>query len=139
MIKPDSLLDTLSKSVDFIRQNPDKMHIFIKNGRIVSTLGPSLSFEYQYTLNLLVTDYSGDTNLLVVPILFWLRKNQPDMLTHDSDGVLFESDILNRQQSDIDISLKLTERVIVEMDGNQMNIRDIPEPPPLVPDEWAMS
>ncbi|WP_179038405.1 phage tail protein [Limnobaculum xujianqingii] len=138
MIKPDSLRDMLNKSVDFVRKSPESLHVFIKDGKVISTLGPSLSFEYQYVMNILITDYSGDANLLIVPILYWLRKNQPDILTAESDGFRFEVDFLNHQQQDIDISLRLTERVIASMKDGAIFIQNIPEPPPPISDEWAM-
>ncbi|PHI29242.1 phage tail protein [Budvicia aquatica] len=138
MIKPDSLRDMLNKSVDFVRKSPENLHVFIKDGKVISTLGPSLSFEYQYVMNILITDYSGDANLLIVPILYWLRKNQPDILTAESDGIRFEVDFLNHQQQDIDISLRLTERVIASMKDGAIFIQNIPEPPPPINDEWAM-
>ncbi|WP_043944206.1 phage tail protein, partial [Ralstonia solanacearum] len=33
----------------------------------------SLSFEYQYTLTLIVTDYPDSSDTIVVPVLAWLR------------------------------------------------------------------
>ncbi len=53
------------------------------NGSIASTLATSLSFEKRYTLNVIVTDFTGDFDLLIVPVLAWLRENQPDIMTTD--------------------------------------------------------
>ncbi|ENG46082.1 P2 phage tail completion R family protein [Escherichia coli p0305293.12] len=42
-----------------------------------------MSFEKRYTLNVIVTDFTGDFDLLIVPVLAWLRENQPDIMTTD--------------------------------------------------------
>ena len=129
MRKPESLRKTLSESVAYIKGNPDQLHVFIKDGSIISTLAASLSFEYQYTLNIFITNYCGDANLLIVPILYWLKQHQPDILTSDKkDGFQFEVDIINNQQSDIDINLKLTERVIVKKQDDEFIINQVLEP-----------
>jgi hypothetical protein len=45
--------------------------------------GALLSFEKRYTLNIVVTDFTDDIDLLFVPIMAWLRVNQPDIMTTD--------------------------------------------------------
>ncbi|HEY3983211.1 phage tail protein [Cedecea sp.] len=133
MLKPDSLRAALSGSVKYVKQNPDCLHIFIDKGVIYSTLAPSLSFEYQYALNLIVTSYADDANLLIVPILHWLRTHQPDIMANPDkrgDGFTFEADFLNNAARDISIDLKLTERVIVSEDNGKLNVRHVDEPPP---------
>jgi len=52
----------------------------IDSGRIVSMLPGSLSFAYQYRLNMVITDYAGNIDLLIVPLLSWLRTNEPDIM-----------------------------------------------------------
>lgn len=80
MMKPSQLRRALTDSVPLLKRNPDSLNVFIDSGRIVSTLATSLSFEYQYRLNMVITDYTGDIDLLIVPVLEWLRVNEPDMM-----------------------------------------------------------
>lgn len=109
---------------------------FVDNGSIASTLATSLSFEKRYTLNVIVTDFTGDFDLLIVPVLAWLRENQPDIMTTDAGqkkGFTFYADINNDSSFDISISLMLTERTLVsEVDG-ALHVKNIPEPPPPEP------
>ncbi len=95
-----------------------------------------LSFEKRYTLNVIVTDFTGDFDLLIVPVLAWLRENQPDIMTTDEGqkkGFTFYADINNDSSFDISISLMLTERTLVsEVDG-ALHVKNIPEPPPPEP------
>lgn len=103
---------------------------------IASTLATSLSFEKRYTLNVIVTDFTGDFDLLIVPVLAWLRENQPDIMTTDAGqkkGFTFYADINNDSSFDISISLMLTERTLVsEVDG-ALHVKNIPEPTPPEP------
>ncbi|NXZ90328.1 phage tail protein [Serratia fonticola] len=113
MLKPDSLRAAIAADVPYIAKNPDCLHIFIDKGGTFSTLAPSISFEYQYTLNLVVTHDVDSADLLIVPILNWLRTNQPDIMANPDkrgDGFTFEADFLNNSLRDISIDLKLTER-----------------------------
>lgn len=139
MNKPQSLRVALNKSVAYVRDNPDRLHLFVDNGSLVATFAASVSWEYRYTLNIVVTDFTGDQNLLMAPILFWLRDNQPDMLQNTTEReqmFTFEVDILGNGACDLSLNLKLTERVIArEVNGN-IQVEAIPEPP--VPDEWMM-
>ncbi|WP_029687029.1 phage tail protein [Tatumella saanichensis] len=131
MNKPQSLRNALNKAVAYVRDNPDKLHLFIDNGSLVATGAASMSWEYRYTLNVIVEDFSGDQNLLMAPVLLWLRANQSDAI-HNSELreklFTFEVDILRNDVCDISLSLQLTERVLVSTDGSVSNVEAIPEP-----------
>lgn len=88
----------------------------------------------------MITDFSADQNLLNAVILYWLRRNQPDIMANPDGrdkGFTFEVDILNNTTCDISINLKLTERVIVKEAGGQMLVEAVPEPEPPYADQWA--
>ncbi len=131
MNKPQSLRNALNKSVPYVRENPDRLHLFVDNGSLVATAAASISWEYRYTLNVVVTDFTGDQNLLMAPILYWLRDNQPDALQNPDERerlFTFEVDILGNGACDLSLNLKLTERVLArEVDG-QMQVEAVPEP-----------
>ncbi len=82
MNKPQSLRHALNKAVPYVRNNPDKLHLFVDNGSLVATGASSMSWEYRYTLNAVIEDFSGDQNLLMAPVLLWLRDNQPDAINN---------------------------------------------------------
>jgi len=131
MNKPQSLRHALNKSVPYVRENPDRLHLFVDNGSLVATAAASISWEYRYTLNVVVTDFTGDQNLLMAPILYWLRDNQPDAL-HNPDErerlFTFEVDILGNGACDLSLNLKLTERVLAREVNGQMQVEAVPEP-----------
>ncbi|WP_449758001.1 phage tail protein [Erwinia persicina] len=132
MLKPKQLREVLTKSVPLLQRNPDSLNMFIDNGRMVSTLASSLSFEYQYQLNLLVTDYDGNLDLLVVPVLAWLRENQPDIMANEEKrrtGFTFSADVISDTIIDISMNLQLTERVLVKDLDGALHVNHVGEPP----------
>ncbi|MCW2479176.1 phage tail protein [Candidatus Symbiopectobacterium sp. NZEC135] len=135
MLKPSSLRRALSDAVPVLKNNPDMLHIFIDSGAVASTLARSLSFENQYTLNLVITDFTDDIDWLLVPISAWLRENQPDIMTRDNKGFTYLADINDNGSCDISISLKLTERVIVKEIDKALHVTHAPEPPLPIPVE----
>ncbi|WP_275554185.1 phage tail protein [Mixta sp. Marseille-Q2659] len=137
MNKPQSLRHALNKSVPYVRENPDRLHLFVDNGSLVATAAASISWEYRYTLNVVVTDFTGDQNLLMAPILYWLRDNQPDALQNPDEReklFTFEVDILGNGACDLSLNLKLTERVLAREVNGQMQVEAVPEPDE--PDEF---
>ena len=134
MLKPSSLRRALSDAVPVLKNNPDMLHIFIDSGAVASTLALSLSFENQYTLNLVITDFTDDIDWLLVPINAWLREHQPD-ITNDPKGFTYLADINDNGSCDISISLKLTERVIVKEIDKALHVTHAPEPPLPIPVE----
>lgn len=122
MNKPASLRACIEAHLPSLKQHPDRLHVFIDAGHIISTMGgETLSFEYHYSCNLIVTDYAGHSDALIIPILAWLREQQPEMLLNRermTDGFRFEADILNNGCCDLSIKLALSERVgVKEMTG----------------------
>jgi hypothetical protein len=132
VLKPAQLRKALTDAVPVLQTSPDTLRMFVDNGRIVSTLGSSLSFEYQYQIELLITDFAHDCDLIIVPILAWLREHQPDiMATSDKQqtGYKFKADMLNDGSYDIAVYLQLTERVIVKQVDAGLHVEHFPEPP----------
>lgn len=136
MYKPKSLRKALTDAVPDLARNPEMMRIFIDNGKLASTLAASLSFENQYTLNVVVTDFTGDIELLLVPIQAWLRIHQADIMTTDEGrkkGFTYFADINDNDSADISISLMLAERTIVREEGDKLHVETMPEPQPPEP------
>jgi hypothetical protein len=116
MNKPESLRAHLLASVPELKHNPDRLLIFINNGRIRCTAAVSLSFEYAYELQIILTDYAGHPDAVMLPLLGWLRVNQSELLvnlTKAEEGIQFEADVIDASKVDLALTLPLTERVVV--------------------------
>ncbi|MBA1289181.1 phage tail protein [Pseudomonas japonica] len=134
MNKPDSLRQRLVAQVPGLAQHPDRLMIFIDNGTIRSTAARGLSFEYAYTLNIILTDYAGHPDAVAIPLLAWLGQHQRELLeNHDlvQQAITFEADLLDNSKVDLAIKLPLTERVIVKAaDDGSLQVTHPPEPVP---------
>jgi hypothetical protein len=118
MLKPASLRAALTAASPYLAQNPEALSVRIERGEIHSTMHGGLSFEYQYDLIALVTDYADHADMLFLPIIAWLRTAQPDILLNPDrrSDFAFEVDVLDAKKCDIEIRLsKLTERVTVSL------------------------
>lgn len=133
MNKPDSLRAALAAALPELARAPDRLLVFIDKGNIVSTLAVGLSWEYAYTLNIIITDYAGHPDAVVVPLLQWVRANQSELLDNVDErphGITFEADILESGSVDMSIMLKLTERVVARQNGDRIDLTHTDEPQP---------
>lgn len=117
MKKLISLRAYLKTAVPFLKDNPDKLLIFAETGSLEDTPRVSnLSFEYSYTATLVITDFSHDPDTVIVPILAWLKQNQPQR--GERKAADFEAEILDNDSVDLQIKLQLSEFVKVTDNGN---------------------
>lgn len=132
MNKHESLRAHLIAAVPGLAQNPDRLMIFIDNGKIRSTAGFGLSFEYIYTLNLILTDYADHPDAVAIPLLAWVLINQRELMENvelSKNSIVFEVDVLDNSKVDLSIKLPLTERVIVKrQDDGTLQVSHPPEP-----------
>ncbi|MDD2977901.1 phage tail protein [Aquabacterium sp.] len=137
MRKPADLRVHLTAANPELRDAPDKLTIFVENGNIVASATGSLSYEYRYTLKLIVLDYSGAPEAIVVPLLAWLKVQQIELFDNPESrqrGIRFEAELLNQDTVDLTIEVDLTERMIVQKVSElpetttRYNIHAAPEP-----------
>lgn len=116
MYKPASLRRHLAATVPDLQTNPDKLSIFVRQGRTVCAGPASLSFEYQYTVQIVVLDYAGEPDHVMLPLLVWLRTHQREYFDNTQwreERLRFEAEYLNHTTLDLTIELDLIERVAV--------------------------
>lgn len=115
MLKPASLREHLTAALPQLRRDPENLVVFITGGGLHSTLTQSLSFEYRYTLRLLLLDYAGHADAVMAPLLIWLRTHQPDLLDNPekrAKSLRFEAEHLSTTTMDLVLEIDLTERVL---------------------------
>lgn len=134
MYKPNSLKAHLIAAIPDLQRDPDKVVVFADEGNLIATGTGSLSFLYQYKLNAIITDYSGDPDAIMVPLLAWVAIHQVGLLGNPEQrktGIGFEVDFNNHETMDLAITLALTERVIVKPgDAGRLDVRHPAEPQP---------
>lgn len=145
MYKPDSLRKHLSAANPILKKNPERFHVFADEGHIVAAGTGSLSFEYQYKLNIIITDYSGSPDAIFVSMLAWVYIHQIELLNNPEKrktGMRFETDFNNNNSVDLSIELDLTEKVIVKPgDKGKLSVTSQQEPQfaePYTDDFWQL-
>lgn len=132
MNKPESLRAHLLATVADLKHDANRLLIFIDNGKVRCTAANTLSFEYSFDLQIILTEFAGHPDSVILPILGWLSVNQSELLENFDkvkDGIQFEADILDKNKVDLSITLPLTERVVVgEDDQGKTTLKHPNEP-----------
>jgi P2 phage tail completion protein R (GpR) len=114
MRKPDALRTWLLRAVPGLKDQAERLHLWIEKSRIHCNVGETLSYETRYELIVTIENFAHDSDKFIVPILSWLSHNQPDLLRNTrEDGLPMFHDILDNKTADIEIKLALKERAIV--------------------------
>ena len=133
MLKPDSLRAALTAAVPDLRNDPDRLRMFIDKGNLIATAAPALAFEYRYRLQLLILEFAGHPDQIMVPLISWVAVHQNELLANPDrrrDGISFEAELLDSKRVDLAIELALTERVTVRpAAGGGQDVIHHPEPP----------
>ena len=128
MRKPASLRKHLEAYVDWLKKHPDKLVLRVANGHISTKNGVSLSFEWRYTLEVLVMDVAHPPEEVVVPILAWLTEHQPDLYERLQKILNFEAEPVNHDAIDLLFKLDLSEAVIVHKKPGGYRCEHVDEP-----------
>lgn len=114
MRKPDSLREWLLRSVPGLAAQPERLHLFIEEGRVQCVPGGNLSYIYAYQLTVMLEDFAHESHAVIVPFLAWLSANEPTFLAERGGaGLTISQDILDNKTADFEIKLDLKETVIV--------------------------
>lgn len=115
MKKPSDLRAHMLAACPVLQADPDRLLLFVESGHLVSSYAPGLSYQYQYELTMIVTDFAGTPDAIMVPLLQWLTRHQPELLAHPSTRgqIAFAVDVLASDMVDIELKLQLSERVAV--------------------------
>ncbi|CUK22181.1 P2 phage tail completion protein R (GpR) [Achromobacter sp. 2789STDY5608615] len=132
MRKANELREYLTRCNRYLAENPDRLHIFVDDGSIHCTASLNLSHEYRYTITIVVTDYAGVADALMLPLLAWLRIKQPELMANPerrANAIQFDVELLNHNAADVEIKLPLTERVVVrQLPDGSMVAEHVDEP-----------
>ena len=132
MHKLKSLRQALIDAIPQLNANPERLQMSVGGGNIDARQASSLSFEKRYALNVKVSGFTGDSEGFFVPVLAWLRENQPDIFTLDEgrkNGYTFAIVLNDDDTMNITISVQLTERILVSLEQGALHATYSPEPP----------
>lgn len=122
MKKPHALRAFLCGSIAELQTDPQRLKMFVQGGQIVARSGETLSFEYRYTVRLVLLDFAGDMDMIAVPLLAWLNTYQPELLQNKelaARAVRFVVEPLANDLIDLEVDVELTEAVEVVEDRDE--------------------
>lgn len=137
MRKPAALRAHLVAAVPELARDPDRLLVFVDAGSVPATFATGKSFQYSYTLNVIVTDMAEDPDRLMFHLSEWIRAEQPELMANPArrEEIRFEVDVLANDKFDLSLKLPVTERVIVTLaDDGQPQFANPPEPQ--IPADW---
>lgn len=141
MLKIPDLRAHLSAAVPALARDPEKFIVLASGGRVVNTGTLALSFEYAYTVKLFALDYAGHADAIMVPLLAWAKRHQPELFDNPerrANCIRFEVEYLTTETIDLSVELDLTERVIVRpRDGGPPGALQAEHPPEALPVGWS--
>ncbi|MBH1620177.1 phage tail protein [Stenotrophomonas maltophilia] len=132
MKKPQLLRQHLVAAMPSLAADPERLLVFVDDGGLGASFATGLSFQYRYTLELILRDFSGAPEAVMVPLLQWLTRHQPELLANPAnrEELTFEVDVLSDTVVDLAIRLPLTERVrVAQDDAGVFQLQYLPEPP----------
>lgn len=148
MLKLQSLRRVVEQAVPDLVRDPERLIVIADKGRAVATGTDSLSFEYRYSAHIIVLDYAGHMDALILPVLAWAKRNQPELFENPAkrdDALKFNVEYLNTRAVDVALEIELTERAVVTADAahpTRVHVEHPPEPCHIgracIPELWEL-
>lgn len=141
MHKPASLRAALTAAIPELRNEPDRLAIWVEDGKVRARQTEAHGFAFEYPLSVLLKEVATDIAIIAHAIVRWLRVAQPDLLAAGGgDSFGFETDILDNGTADIVFTLQLTEAVaITPNEDGSWGIDYLAEPDPLFDDQLPLT
>jgi hypothetical protein len=140
MNKAKSLRTALEAALPELRNEPERLKLWVENGAVRARGTASHGFALQYPLSVLIEQAKTDIAIIALAITRWLRVHQPDLLAPNGDSFRFETDILDLTTADILFTIDLTENIAVapQPDGS-WQVQYLAEPDPLFADPMGFA
>ena len=135
MLKPASLRAALTAALPDLARDPERLVMVIKAGNVINTGTPALSWEYRYTLSIIVLDWAGHADAIIAPLLMWAKRHQSEIFDNPERrerALRFNVDFLSTTTVDLALEIDLTEAVLARPRAGTpgaLNLIHKPEPP----------
>ena len=115
MKKLNSLTQLFEKLHD-----PSRTDVFCDEGKLVVNALAGYNYTMNYVINIYLHDFSGHFEKILAECLRWIRTHEPNQPI--GDILEFETDIINSNDVDLAISIKVTEKVVVTVKDDDLLI-----------------
>lgn len=140
MRKPAAIRKLLTDALPALQRDPELLVLWIDKGKVRTRQTANFSYAVEYTLNIVIKDWSESPLIFFVILNAWLRRYQPDLVaSHAANGYDFEADIMTDKLIDLSIDLQLSESITAQQrDDGGWDMVIVEEPDPL-PDDTPFS
>lgn len=112
-----------------------RLQVIASNLTLVATGRPGSSFQHAYTIELHFPGFTGDPIEISVPLLIWIQRHQPDLLTSREAaerGIDATFVPLDAQSYDVHIAVQVAENVrFTPRPGGGHDVEYLDEPAPM--------
>jgi hypothetical protein len=116
-MKAQSLRDGISAVFPDLAKGPDRFNMWIDKGVIHATNAGGHGFEWQYTLNIVVEEFTAHPSMMFLVICEWARATSPICCSPARKPSGSRQDIIDAKTVDLHVEIPLTERVQVITDA----------------------
>ena len=141
MKKAELLRAALIAGNTWCKANPEQITVWVEKGHIQIEATGEASFMYHYTIQVLVMDFPGQIDDLMLPLLARIWQQQPDLLLNPDNNrkVEFDAEIVNDDVADILFKVPVWERVMVTSESGIPKAEHLTESRPRFNGgEWEM-
>ncbi len=144
MILPASLRATLTNAFEEFRVEPANLVIIVTNSSSQFFYGQDFSFVEKYTLEIAISNFSGNPLMVKFAILKWITKNRPELILQNQleNGILpMRVEWVDKDSANLDLKIELYENLIATPIGaNDFEIKTMQNPiDPLLLEELQSS
>lgn len=142
MYKPDLLRAALTEAFPALADKPEDLQIWIDEGRLAArgVEAGAAAFEYRYRLNVVLLNFAGPEDLVMLVALSFIARHQVELLqdyARNDAAFTFDVEPLDSGAVDLQLQIQLTERVrATPRDGGGLDLESLPEPDPAEP-HWT--
>ncbi len=124
----ESLRSLLLGGVSELKKAPEKLQVWADGGSIVFKNQMKLpSHRNSYTANILVTDFSGELESILFPLMAFCKKYCSE---GEETEIKYEAEIIDRSRSDVLFEIELADYVSTDVDSSgNVVIEPMCEPP----------
>lgn len=110
-----------------LKRNPEQLHCFIDTGNIAYHGSANYSHRYKMEIRLIITEWRGHADDIVLPVLEWLTVREP--CRDPNKAIQFSAQIIDSETVDLELRIPAEESVLVHFEDKQRRIEHVlPEP-----------
>lgn len=138
MLKPAALRAEIVSFLPELERDPHRLTMWSERGNMRATQTRERGFAWEYDLEIMISDFTGEPALLFFVVQNWCRTQQPELLAPGAAAIPFEVEFIDSKTVDVKLTLALSEVVkasaVPGSAGAAWQLETLAEAVPLFPD-----